>query len=115
MKAKTALRLVEWTSLPLLLLAGLLVISGYGLTSEAAINASLGLLTFSRSQAIHLSRLVKMGFVLLLLVHTYAGTEVLAKKVEKTGHQRLAALMEYSVLAFLIYVGWIAVNGEFGE
>ncbi|NJE10516.1 hypothetical protein [Thermococcus sp. MAR1] len=113
MKAKTAIAIVEWTSLPLLLFAGLLVISGYGLTSEAARNASLGLLTFSRSQAIHLSRLVKLGFVSLLLLHTYAGTEVLAKKMEKN-NRKLAALMEYSVLAFLIYVGWIAVNGEFG-
>ncbi|CAD5244464.1 hypothetical protein [Thermococcus camini] len=113
MKAKTAIAIVEWTSLPLLLLAGLLVISGYGLTSEAARNASLGILTFSRSQAIHLSRLVKLGFVSLLLLHTYAGTEVLAKKVEKS-HGRLAALMGYFVLAFLIYVAWIAVNGEFG-
>ncbi|WP_297435582.1 hypothetical protein [Thermococcus sp.] len=113
MKPSTALTVIEWTSLPLLILAGLLVISGYGLTSEAARNASLGFLTFSRSQAIHLSRLVKLGFVSLLVLHTYAGTEVLAKKVEKT-HRRLAALMEYSVLAFLIYVGWIALNGEFG-
>lgn len=114
MRTKTALAIVEWTSLPLLLLAGLLVISGYGLTSEAARNASLGLLTFSRSQAIHLSRIVKLGFVFLLLLHTYAGTEVLTRKVKKSGHQGLAAIMEYSVLAFLLYVGWIALNGEFG-
>ncbi|ASJ04763.1 hypothetical protein [Thermococcus barossii] len=114
MKAKTALTLVEWTSLPLLLLAGLLVISGYGLTSEAARNASLGVLTFPLSQTIHLSRAIKLGFVSLLLLHTYAGTGMLAKKVEKRGHSRLAALLEYAVLAFLIYVGWIAVNGEFG-
>jgi len=114
MKTKTAIAIVELTSLPLLLFAGLLVISGYGLTSEAARNASLGLLTFSRSQAIHLSRMVKLGFVSLLLLHTYAGMEVLAKKVEKR-NRRIAALIEYFVLAFLVYIGWIAVNGEFGR
>ena len=114
MRTKTALAIVEWTSLPLLLLAGLLVISGYGLTSEAARNASLGLLTFSRSQAIHLSRIVKLGFVSLLLLHTYAGTEVLAEKLRARERERLASLVEYGVIAFLIYVGWIALNGEFG-
>jgi len=113
-KPRTALTIVEWTSLPLLLLAGLLVISGYGMTSEAARNASLGLLTFSRSQAIHLSRIIKLGFVFLLLLHTYAGTEILSEKLRVSGKRRLAALIEYGVIAFLIYVGWIAVNGEFG-
>ncbi|ASJ09408.1 hypothetical protein A3L11_09265 [Thermococcus siculi] len=114
MRPKTALAIVEWTSLPLLLLAGLMVISGYGLTSEAARAASLGLLTFSRSQAIHLSRFVKLGFVFLLLLHTYAGTEVLTEKLRAGGRRGAAALIEYGVIAFLIYVGWIAVNGEFG-
>ena len=114
MGARTALRVVEWTSLPLLILAGLMVISGYGLTSEAARNASLGLLTFSRSQTMHLSRLVKLGFVSLLLLHTYAGTEVLGEKLRVSGRERLASLVEYSVIAFLIYVGWITLNGEFG-
>ncbi|ASI98591.1 hypothetical protein [Thermococcus celer] len=111
MRAKTAVAIVEWTSLPLLLFAGLMVISGYGLTSEAARNASLGLLTFSRSRVIHLSRMARLSFVSLLLLHTYAGTEILAKKVEKS-NGRLARLVEYSVLAFLLYVGWIVFNGE---
>lgn len=87
------------------------MISGYGLTSEAARNASLGLLTFSRSRVIHLSRMARLSFVSLLLLHTYAGgTEILAKKVEKS-NGRLARLVEYSVLAFLLYVGWIVFNG----
>ena len=114
MKSRTAILIVEWTSIPLLILAGLLVISGYGLTSEAARNASLGLLTFSRSQTIHLSRLIKLGFVSLLLLHTYTGTEMLGEKLRVGGRKRLASVVEYGVIAFLIYVGWITLNGEFG-
>ncbi len=114
MKSRTALLIVEWTSIPLLILAGLLVISGYGLTSEAARSASLGLLTFSRSQMIHLSRAVKLGFVSLLLLHAYAGTEVLGEKLRVSGRKGLASLVEYGVIAFLMYVGWITLNGEFG-
>jgi hypothetical protein len=114
MKVRTALRIVEWTSLPLLFLAGVMVLSGYGLTSESARTASLGLLTFSSSQTLHLSRFVKLSFTSLLLLHTYAGTEVLAEKLRARGRERLAMLIEYSVIAFLVYVAWVVLNGEFG-
>lgn len=114
MKAKIALKLVEWTSLPLLLFAGLMVMSGYGLTSEAVRTASLGLLTFSSSQTIHLGRLARLGFTAILFTHSYAGTVILAQKLRLRGRKGLASLIEYGVIAFLIYTGWVVLNGEMG-
>ncbi|MCD6559793.1 MAG: hypothetical protein J7K57_08020 [Palaeococcus sp.] len=111
MKTNTALKLVEWTSFPLLLFTGLMVVSGYALTSTSAQRASL-FLDFARASFVHLGRLFKLSLLLLLLAHSYAGTELfIARRIRD---ERLKAFIEYSTIAFLVYVAWVAINGEIG-
>ncbi|WP_048147830.1 hypothetical protein [Palaeococcus ferrophilus] len=112
MNLKSALKLVEWTSFPLLLITGLMVVSGYALTSEAAQRASL-FIDFTRASTLHLGRFFRLSIVLLFLAHSYAGTELfLARRVK---NERVRAFVEYSTLAFLVYVAWVALNGELGR
>jgi len=112
LRLRTAFKIVEWTALPLLIFSGLMIISGYGLVSESAREASLGVLNFSRSQSIHLGRFFRIGFFILLILHSYAGTELMVKRLTRA-HRRLSIVVEYSIVAFLIYVAWIVFNGEF--
>ncbi|WP_297490248.1 hypothetical protein [Thermococcus sp.] len=111
MKSKTALKIVEWTSLPLLLFAALYFVSGYALTSETARSASL-IMNFSRAQLIHLGRAMRLTLLTLFLLHSYAGAELLAGKLKARGRSLLGATVDYTATAFLLYVLWVVINAE---
>ena len=108
MKAKTALRLVEWTSIPLLLLTGLMLVTGYASTSEGALRASI-FLTRDTAVRIHTSPLMRALLGLLLFTHAYAGTELMAERIKG---KTLGRVLEYGVLGFIIYVLWVLIVGS---
>ncbi|MBP1911072.1 hypothetical protein [Thermococcus stetteri] len=111
MKPKTALQIVEWTSFPLLLFVGLMIVSGYALTSVNAQRASL-FLDFTRAIYIHLGRFFRLSLISLFLLHSYGGTVLFVRR--RVRNEKIGALIEYSVLAFLIYVLWVAIMAELG-
>ncbi len=111
LKSKTALKIVEWTSLPLLLFVVLYFVSGYALTSETARQASI-IMNFSRAQLIHLGRATRLTLLTLFLLHSYAGTELLAGKLKARGRTLLGAAVDYTATAFLLYVLWVVLNAE---
>lgn len=111
MNPKSALKIVEWSSFPLLIITGLMVVSGYALTSESAQRASL-FIDFARASTLHLGRFFRLSILLLFLAHSYAGAELfLARRVKD---KRVRAFVKYLTLAFLVYVAWVALNGELG-
>ena len=108
MRAKTALRLVEWTSIPLLFLTGLMLVSGYASTSEGALRASI-FLTRNTAVRIHTSPLIRALLGLLLFTHAYAGTELMTERIKGKALKRG---LEYGVLGFMIYVLWVLLVGS---
>ena len=108
MKPGTALLIVEWTSLPLLFLTGLMMVTGYASTNDAALKASIFL---SRETAlrIHTSPLVRALLGALLFLHAYAGTELMTRRIKR---KTMRVSVEYGVLAFMIYVLWVLVVGS---
>lgn len=86
-----------------------MVVSGYALTSTSAQKASI-FLDFARASFVHLGRFFKLSLLLLLLAHSYAGTELFIARRIRDG--RLKMFIEYSTIAFLVYVAWVALNGE---
>lgn len=111
MKPSIALKIVEWTSLPLLLFVGLMIVSGYALTSVSAQRASL-FLDFTKASYIHLGRFFRLSLIFLFLLHSYGGTVLFIRRRVK--NSQIGALIEYSVLAFLLYVLWVATMAELG-
>ncbi|WP_297074260.1 hypothetical protein [Thermococcus sp.] len=108
MKPKTALTLVEWTSVPLLLVTGLMAVTGYASTSDGALKASL-FLTRETAVEIHTSPLMRALLGVLLFLHAYAGTELMAARIKE---KALRTGLEYGVLGFVIYVLWVLVVGS---
>ncbi len=108
MKARTALLLVEWTSIPLLFLTGLMVVTGYASTSEGALRGSL-FLTRDTAVRIHTSETVRALLGILLFLHAYAGTELMAERIKR---RVLRTGLEYVVLGFMIYVLWVLLVGS---
>ncbi|WP_457751611.1 hypothetical protein [Thermococcus sp.] len=108
MKATTALKTVEITSLPLLILTGLMIVTGYASVSPSAEKASI-FVSKSLAIMIHTSPLIRLSLGILLFIHSYTGTILLTSRLK---NRKMATVVDYGVLAFLVYVLWVLIIGS---
>ncbi|MBC7108940.1 MAG: hypothetical protein PWP49_662 [Thermococcaceae archaeon] len=107
-------RIVELTAVPLFVFSFILIITGYGIVSPKVISIfTFGLVSYQNAPTLHSYRLIRYGFSVLLLVHSYAGFEVFGLK--KIRNRRLRLFLSYLLLFIVIYVVWVATITELGE
>ncbi|WP_297534422.1 hypothetical protein [Thermococcus sp.] len=106
MRPKTALLVVEATSLPLLVLTVLMLVTGYASVSTSAAKYSI-FFSKTRAVAFHTSAFVRIALAGLLILHSYAGTRLLRARIKG----KVGAFIEYTVLALLTYLLWVLVGG----
>ncbi|ALV63805.1 hypothetical protein ADU37_CDS21080 [Thermococcus sp. 2319x1] len=109
-----AFKIVELTAVPLFIFSMILVITGYGIVSPRTISTfTFGLVSYQNAPTLHSYRLIRYGFTVLLLVHSYAGFEIFGLK--KIRNRRLRLFLSYLLLFVVLYVLWIATITELGE
>jgi len=109
-----AFKIVELTAVPLFIFSVILVITGYGIVSPRTISTfTFGLVSYQNAPTLHSYRLIRYGFTVLLLVHSYAGFEIFGLK--KIRNQRLRIFLSYLLLFIVLYVLWVATITELGE
>ncbi len=95
--------LLETTSLPLLVLALLMIISGYALVYPHVISSlTFGAMNYSTAHRIHTDPLIRSSFAILALLHSLAGTFLLIERYVK--HKLLKTITELVVIAILSYL-----------
>jgi len=73
--------LVEVTAIPLALLFGVFIVSGYCLVKSRAVEAlTLGLLTYPTCIALHTSKILRILLVVLALLHGVSGFVLMAMR-----------------------------------
>ena len=73
--------LVEVTAIPLALLLGMFIVTGYCLIKSRAVEAlTLGLLTYPICIALHTSRVLRILLVVLALLHGVSGFMLIAMR-----------------------------------
>lgn len=106
-----AFRIAELTSIPLFILAIVLVLTGYGIVSPRTLSTfTFGLLSYENASFLHSYRVIRYGFTVLVLIHSYAGFEIFGLK--KIRNSKLRGFLSYSLLFIVIYVIWVVTVAE---
>ncbi|HIP56670.1 MAG TPA: hypothetical protein EYH02_01155 [Ignisphaera aggregans] len=94
--------LIEVTAIPLALLLGLFIVTGYCLIKSRAVEAlTLGLLTYPICIALHTSRVLRILLVVFALLHGVSGFMLMAMRyVDK----RFVKYVESLLIVFSIIV-----------
>ncbi|WFO76002.1 hypothetical protein J4526_03910 [Desulfurococcaceae archaeon MEX13E-LK6-19] len=103
--------LIETTSLPLLVLAILMIISGYALVYPHVISGlTFGAMNYSTAHRIHTDPLIRSSFAILALLHSLAGTFLLIEKHVK--NKTLKSTLEFIAMTMLLYLLLIIIMAE---
>lgn len=105
-----ALRLVEYTAIPLTVLMLIYVLSGYGMVS--AVPSYLGL-TYSVSSRLHTLPLLRYITAVLVAVHAYCGLVIVAYR--RVRSRLLRGAVVYAGLAYAILVISVATASELSK
>jgi len=104
-----ALLITEVTSIPLLTVAAIMILSGYGIMNPQIISNMLGI-GYTEALKIHLDTVLRTSFIALTLLHSYAGLTIL---IERRMRRKEIAIIAYGIAtAITLLIVGIAIIAE---